>query len=186
MTSSEVEQPLPLDNQTQPANRDLSLLLLGFVESGGENRFVLMNPSTGSAIVIEGSLTSDQPSKYGPLPASKAAIEAIPAVKVTDLGLECAICLGEYEIGGEAKEMPCKHRFHSGCIEKWLRIHGSCPNCRYKMPVGEDDLEVEEGGVRERRVEGAIRINFFVGNRRDLISSHGDGSSSEDTEIHSN
>ncbi|XP_057469752.1 E3 ubiquitin-protein ligase MPSR1-like [Actinidia eriantha] len=185
MTSSEVEQPLPLDDQTQPANRGLSLLLLlGFVESGGEDRFVLMNPSTGSAIVIEGSLTSDQPSKDGPLPASKAAIEAIPAVKVSDLGLECAICLGEYEIGGEAKEMPCKHRFHSGCIEKWLGIHGSCPICRYKMPVEEDDQE--EGGVRERRVEGAIRINFFVGNRRELDSSHGDGSSSEDVEIDSN
>jgi hypothetical protein len=48
------------------------------------------------------------------------SIEAMPRVAVTEEGVaekECAICLEGYEVGGEAKEMPSKHRFYSGCIE---------------------------------------------------------------------
>uniref|UniRef100_A0A2N9EDW3 RING-type E3 ubiquitin transferase n=1 Tax=Fagus sylvatica TaxID=28930 RepID=A0A2N9EDW3_FAGSY len=82
--------------------------------------------------------------KTGALPASKASIEAMPKLVVTagEYGKECSICLEGFEVGGEAREMPCKHWFHSGCIENWLRVRGSCPLCRFVMPV-------EEG--RERR-----------------------------------
>ncbi|EEC75369.1 hypothetical protein OsI_11820 [Oryza sativa Indica Group] len=31
--------------------------------------------------------------------------------------------------------MPCGHRFHGGCLEKWLRAHGTCPMCRHQMPT---------------------------------------------------
>lgn len=90
------------------------------------------------------SLLRDILNKEGPAPASKASIEAMPAVKVTEEGTECSICLTEFEVGGEVKEMPCKHKYHSDCIEKWLGIHGSCPVCRYKMPV--EEKKTEEGG----------------------------------------
>ncbi|MFS7994321.1 putative transcription factor C2H2 family [Helianthus anomalus] len=60
------------------------------------------------------------PAKEGALPASKAALEASPMVTVTEQE-DCAICLTEYE----AKEMPCKHRYHSDCITKWLGVHKS-------------------------------------------------------------
>jgi len=52
------------------------------------------------------------------------------------------------------KEMPCKHRFHGNCIEKWLGIHGSCFVCRYQIHVDEKDdgmkMDGEEGGERRR------------------------------------
>lgn len=73
--------------------------------------------------------------KEGPLPASKSAINELPTVKVPEEE-DCVICLSEYD---EAKELPCKHRFHSDCIMKWLGIHGSCPVCRYEMPVDEKE-----------------------------------------------
>ena len=37
------------------------------------------------------------------------------------------ICLEESEIGGYVKEMPYKHKFHSGCIEKWLGLNAPDP-----------------------------------------------------------
>ncbi|KAI3503318.1 hypothetical protein L1887_31758 [Cichorium endivia] len=84
--------------------------------------------------------------KEGPLPASKAAIEAIPTVTATEEE-DCAICLTDYScVAGEAKELPCRHRYHSDCIMKWLAIHGTCPVCRYEMPVDEEEKRVRDGG----------------------------------------
>jgi hypothetical protein len=83
----------------------------------------------------------------GPFPASRVSIEAMPRVAVTKeevVEKDCAICLDGYEVGGEAREMPCKHSFHSGCIERWLGLHGSCPVCRFAMPVEEGN--VNSGG----------------------------------------
>ncbi|KAB5561211.1 hypothetical protein DKX38_006168 [Salix brachista] len=71
----------------------------------------------------------------GRLPASKDAIDAMPRITVQESGNDCAICFNDIGIGSELGEMPCKHGFHSGCIEQWLRIHGSCPVCRFAMPV---------------------------------------------------
>ncbi|KAI3813221.1 hypothetical protein L1987_17940 [Smallanthus sonchifolius] len=84
--------------------------------------------------------------KEGPLPASKSSIDALPTVTVTEEE-DCTICLTEYGAAGEAKELPCKHRYHSDCIMKWLGIHGSCPVCRYEMPVDEEEKQRRDGGV---------------------------------------
>ncbi|KAK8533915.1 hypothetical protein V6N13_028395 [Hibiscus sabdariffa] len=80
--------------------------------------------------------------KLGPAPASEASIEAMPRLKVKERGGDCSICLEECEVDEEVREMPCNHFFHSGCIEKWLRIHGSCPIFRFLMPAE----TVETGG----------------------------------------
>ncbi|EEF30532.1 E3 ubiquitin-protein ligase MPSR1 [Ricinus communis] len=97
--------------------------------------------------------------KSGPSPASKESVDAMPRIIVTEdcRVKECAICLDDVGIGSEVREMPCNHRFHSACIENWLAVHGSCPVCRYVMPVQEDDNpagNAEDGGeygLRQRR-----------------------------------
>ncbi len=33
---------------------------------------------------------------------------------------ECIICLEEYQEGEKIKTLPCKHLFHSACIQAWL------------------------------------------------------------------
>ncbi|WMV17422.1 hypothetical protein MTR67_010807 [Solanum verrucosum] len=68
-------------------------------------------------------------------PAAQASVEALPIVKIIEEESECAICLSEFQVGEKAKEMSCKHRYHSNCINQWLEIHRSCPVCRYKMPA---------------------------------------------------
>ncbi|XP_057493697.1 E3 ubiquitin-protein ligase MPSR1-like [Actinidia eriantha] len=131
------------------------------------DRIILINPLTQGMVVIEGnsssldSLLRDLLSKDGQPPASKSSIEAMPTVEIggEDEGSDCVICMEEWGIGDVAREMPCRHRFHGGCIEKWLGIHGSCPVCRYKMPVDDDDddLVKKRGGDGEERETGRRR-----------------------------
>ncbi|KAG9451333.1 hypothetical protein H6P81_011298 [Aristolochia fimbriata] len=128
---------------------------------GRRERLVLINPITQGMIVIQGGsslealireISEAESAKSGPSPASKASIEAMPTVKIGDGDAECAICLDEME---EAREMPCRHRFHSNCIVKWLEMHGSCPCCRYAMPV--EDEGKKSGGAPAAGNEGRRR-----------------------------
>ncbi|KAG9070278.1 hypothetical protein KI688_009615 [Linnemannia hyalina] len=43
----------------------------------------------------------------------------------------CAICIEEYEVGDKLRELPCKHFFHSHCIDPYFKdYHGICPVCK--------------------------------------------------------
>ncbi|KAF7120571.1 hypothetical protein RHSIM_Rhsim13G0234700 [Rhododendron simsii] len=84
-------------------------------------------------------LAENDPNRYGTPPARKEAVEAMPTVKVEEIVL-CSVCLDDLEIGTEAKEMPCKHKFHGGCILPWLELHSSCPVCRFQLPSHESKL----------------------------------------------
>ncbi|KAL0450541.1 UNVERIFIED_CONTAM: E3 ubiquitin-protein ligase MP [Sesamum latifolium] len=144
---------------------------------------VFVHQPSRSVTLVEGSLDIESllreiPSKEGPLPATKASIESLPRVQVSEPGLECPICLAEYEVNGEmeVKEMPCRHRFHADCIDKWLGIHGSCPVCRYNMPVVEKKESHETGGWR---------IHVFFGRGRPGSGMEVDTGGDEDEEMES-
>jgi hypothetical protein len=135
-------------------------------DDSNRQRIILVNPLTQGMVVIEGVSSLEDlfnqlgSNKNGQPPASKESIEAMKKIEIgegDDDGGECVVCLDEFEVGGVVKEMPCKHRFHGDCIEKWLGLHGSCPVCRYQMPVDEKGdgkkSDEEEGGER-RRVGG--------------------------------
>lgn len=81
-------------------------------------------------------LTGDN--RRGPPPASQAAIDAMPTVKIRKRHLrgdaQCPVCKDKFMLGSEAREMPCKHLYHSDCIVPWLQQHNSCPMCRYELP----------------------------------------------------
>lgn len=68
----------------------------------------------------------------------KNAFRTFPVVKYSaDLKLpgldtECVICLSEFAPGELVRLLPrCNHGFHVRCIDKWLRLHSSCPKCRH-------------------------------------------------------
>ncbi|KAK8644334.1 hypothetical protein V6N13_123644 [Hibiscus sabdariffa] len=99
--------------------------------------------------------------KLGPAPASEASIEAMPRIKVKESCGDCSICLEGYEVDEEVREMPCNHFFHSGCIEKWLRIHGSCPICRFLMPAETVETGGGDGGRGSLEGEEINGLEFF-------------------------
>ncbi|KAJ8768041.1 hypothetical protein K2173_020981 [Erythroxylum novogranatense] len=76
----------------------------------------------------------------GPPPAMASAIEALPAMRVTQEHLvkdsQCPVCKEEFVIGDEVRELPCKHFYHSDCIAPWLAMHDTCPVCRSAVRGG--------------------------------------------------
>lgn len=74
----------------------------------------------------------------GPPPASHSAIKAMPTVKISHAHLKtdlhCPVCIDKFELGTDAKQMPCNHIYHSDCIVPWLVQHNSCPVCRLELP----------------------------------------------------
>lgn len=116
----------------------------------------------------------------GQPPASKSAVESMPVVKIveTHIGTEshCAVCKEAFELDAEAREMPCKHIYHSDCILPWLSLRNSCPVCRFELPtdmnnngrtsMGSDSGEEAVGLTIWRLPGGGFAVGRFAGGRR--------------------
>ena len=71
---------------------------------------------------------------------------------------ECSICLMQIDEGQDTILLPCGHMFHDGCSTKWLKIHNTCPLCRFELPT--DDAEYErERNQRNQQREAHMRNN---------------------------
>ncbi|XP_058107319.1 probable E3 ubiquitin-protein ligase RHC1A [Magnolia sinica] len=90
---------------------------------------------TGLDELIEQLARND---RRGPPPASRSSIDAMPTIKISHSHLHvdshCPVCKERFELGAEAREMPCNHIYHSDCIIPWLVQHNSCPVCRLELP----------------------------------------------------
>ena len=48
---------------------------------------------------------------------------------------KCIICQYEFEKGEKIVVLPCKHCFHSDCIEEWLKNQKTCPFCKEEIKI---------------------------------------------------
>eukprot|EP00026_Physarum_polycephalum_P008224 Phypoly_transcript_08303.p1 GENE.Phypoly_transcript_08303~~Phypoly_transcript_08303.p1 ORF type:complete len:364 (+),score=49.93 Phypoly_transcript_08303:35-1093(+) len=77
----------------------------------------------------------------GTPPAAKDIIDSLPTVTMTEQE-QCMICLENFVEGSSAVVLPCKHTFHGEeCVKSWLKLHNSCPICRYELPVEDPEYE---------------------------------------------
>lgn len=122
---------LPVENRREPSHHARANLSDFFVGPDLDELILQLTADTG---------------RRGPPPAPRPAINALPTVKITQKRLqgelECAVCQEKFELGVKAREMPCKHLYHSDCIVPWLEQHNTCPVCR---------RELAEGGGGSRR-----------------------------------
>ncbi|KAH7573542.1 hypothetical protein ACOSQ2_007564 [Xanthoceras sorbifolium] len=57
-------------------------------------------------------------------------------------GLDCAVCLSEFEEGESGRVLPkCHHSFHIECIDMWFHSHSTCPLCRSPVEPGPAEAE---------------------------------------------
>lgn len=119
------------------------------VRSGADDLF-LMNPLLHDLIQ---HLTLND--RQGPPPAAQSSIDAMPTIHIKRTHLQtdshCPVCKDKFELGTEARQMPCNHIYHANCIIPWLVQHNSCPVCRQELPPQHSSGTIRSIPVGSRR-----------------------------------
>lgn len=83
------------------------------------------------------------------VPADEHEISALPTHQVTEdeisKGLpaehkSCTICLDDFKAGDLQRTLPCFHRFHKSCVDRWLATQGECPICKHRVSDGDSEM----------------------------------------------
>ena len=75
---------------------------------------------------------------------------------------KCVICLEEFQKGDRLRVLPCEHRFHCGCIDKWLSGSFSDENCVTSLcPICKSAPSVEDNSGPSS-IESMLSIGSLV------------------------
>lgn len=101
--------------------------------------------------------SGEEPARLRNVGLDSAVLEILPiylykSQDFTD-GLECAVCLCEFEESEKARLLPnCGHSFHVDCIDMWFRSHSTCPVCRTRAQPEQPVLD----SIRTEQVSATI------------------------------
>lgn len=91
---------------------------------------------------------------------------------------DCSICLEPIKAKTNVQqekttELKCHHFFHNECIQEWLKINSSCPNCRASVsdPAQEESI-IDLPDIRSRILEGRrVRVSLLSGTTTVAVTS---------------
>lgn len=142
--------PSPQDSETSPLGS--SIMAVTFILSPSDiERFM---SATAAAMNPAHFSLQGQP------PASKEALKNQVRSCPGQSEHSCGICLDNFQESEKMTYMTCKHFFHSGCLDTWLKQSNTCPTCRYEILTDNEDYN---RGVRERmsqRKMGGLELAF--------------------------
>eukprot|EP00656_Telonema_subtile_P057750 TRINITY_DN9576_c0_g1_i1.p1 TRINITY_DN9576_c0_g1~~TRINITY_DN9576_c0_g1_i1.p1 ORF type:complete len:199 (+),score=39.98 TRINITY_DN9576_c0_g1_i1:1-597(+) len=61
--------------------------------------------------------------------------DAKEATREQTSNMTCAVCLSDFDAGDDLRVLPCKHSFHSACVDQWLAINKTCPICKREIDM---------------------------------------------------
>ncbi len=115
----------------------ISLLVSGIIISLIPTRFEVI-PTPAPSTILPSGITPTPP-----IPPTSTQIPRQTTVMLpTDdfpIGAICTICLQPLEMGSTSKCKACGALFHQGCIDAWVELNRTCPNCN--TPVESYPLE---------------------------------------------
>lgn len=79
-----------------------------------------------------GRKQSRQAFRIANLPTHRITASEVAAA--TPENCACAICMEEFQGGDMQRTLPCFHRFHLKCVDRWLKRTPSCPTCKHEIP----------------------------------------------------
>mmetsp|Transcript_144888 Transcript_144888/g.255396 ORF Transcript_144888/g.255396 Transcript_144888/m.255396 type:complete len:198 (+) Transcript_144888:95-688(+) len=99
------------------------------------------NASRRSASAISGLIQLYSAAEFGePDPISSEVFANFMQVEFSQdertEGVECGICLAEFERGELLRQLPCGHRYHEPCLRQWFKRQPTCPTCRFDCRPG--------------------------------------------------
>ncbi|KAG2303081.1 hypothetical protein Bca52824_031732 [Brassica carinata] len=57
-------------------------------------------------------------------------------------GSECVVCLDGFRKGRWCRRLPgCGHVFHRKCVDNWFLRAATCPTCRARVRLAEEDAQ---------------------------------------------
>lgn len=102
--------------------------------------------STPEAELVRMAMEVSGEDHLRPRPANPRDVHALPTCvldarqleSLPEEAKECTICMESFREGDELRTLPCLHRFHAGCVDRWFQEQAKCPICKHSL---EDDYE---------------------------------------------
>mmetsp|Transcript_35743 Transcript_35743/g.69432 ORF Transcript_35743/g.69432 Transcript_35743/m.69432 type:complete len:190 (+) Transcript_35743:93-662(+) len=86
------------------------------------------------------------------------------------IGEMCAVCREDFQCGDKLTSLACTHHFHDSCLRPWLRLHNTCPKCRYPLLTSDREHNELVMQFRQQREAADRKVSpltrSFATNRR--------------------